>query len=722
MRFQPIKQINTIWQQEYFEPTISWSIRVVLALNIPLIVFPLFIGFSYQIIWAALAAYMVTFIDYRGPYLKKIGIQAVEGVLIFCASIIGLNIGNSITLAVITMFFIGLFIALIRNWSNYGSSIGIGVGFFYLLGTANPTNTFSESLIYGYYTLCGTLWAISIIFISYLFIASNPLRRSVATIWKKNTEYLDEVLVNFVDDFVDNNELRTITQKELEIRQAIDNSINHFERRKANSKLKANHYDKVIEIRKIAAYFGASLRVLHEELNLLKNTYLQKNDSTLYKTISALSQASARLSILIFTFRGEDLTMAKVRIRRFEIAVTIFKKNIDYERFNAEEKIALKELISHLEQCYGYLANTLDLVQMRMNLKDNSYFENYKLSFNHFIHGLKPRVFIQYMSEMFNFNSQQFNYSMRVGFGMAFSLFLFLYFKIDHGYWIALTMLIVIQPYYGATRKKGIERVIGTIIGIAVGGLIMLFPLPHHYLVIILIFISFFLAYFIRNNYKLGVFFVTIMLVIMMQMSEQGSWELIGWRVFSTIIGSLLAIAISSVFWPVWEKQRFPNFMKLANIKNDAFLQEVFNSYVSKKKETNWHVSRRASEAANHNLFASIQRMYEEPQEHQREIDVLFAKVGASIRISREITSLGFKLEKLEYLEDLAKVLSEFQHQSHLIYQSMINKSEIQDFTNLKSITKIPLFQESETLNSIRVDLEKITFELEALSSFQKVA
>jgi uncharacterized membrane protein YccC len=257
------------------------------------------------------------------------------------------------------------------------------------------------------------------------------------------------------------------------------------------------------------------------------------------------------------------------------------------------------------------MQKTIDLMTQKLDFKHSNYFENYKLSFNHFVAGLQPRVMVQIVREVFNIDSQQFRYSLRVGLGLAISVFIFKFFQIDHGHWIALTLLIVIQPYYGATRKKGVERIIGTVAGIIVGGAIMLLPIKHEAFVVILIFISFFVAYYLRNNYKVGVFFVTIMLVVMMQLSKQGSWDLIWWRVLSTLIGSALAILISFAFWPMWEKQRFPSLLNKSLNMNLFFLNQAVLSYQSKLPTgITWHKSRRLSEAANNNLFACVQRMF----------------------------------------------------------------------------------------------------------------
>ena len=204
-----------------------------------------------------------------------------------------------------------------------------------------------------------------------------------------------------------------------------------------------------------------------------------------------------------------------------------------------------------------------------------------------------------------------------------------------------------------------------------------------------------------------------------MQLSKQGSWDLIWWRVLSTLIGSALAILISFAFWPMWEKQRFPALLNSSFNQNLFFLNQVILSYQKKLPSgITWHKSRRLSEAANNNLFACIQRMYEEPQAHQRQIDVHFAKVGSNIRISREITSLAFALEK-ENSGKLTPVLNEYIELIQIIFYQHIQREKEIDFKPIKAVLQNPLFEESEQFQAIQGDLEKIVFELEALKAFR---
>ena len=104
---------------------------------------------------------------------------------------------------------------------------------------------------------------------------------------------------------------------------------------------------------------------------------------------------------------------------------------------------------------------SISQVETKQNIEKSDYLENYKLSFHEFISGLKPAAFTEFIKELFTINSEQFKYALRVATGLALGVFIFKFFHIDHGYWIALTMMIVIQPYYGATLKRGLERISG---------------------------------------------------------------------------------------------------------------------------------------------------------------------------------------------------------------------------------------------------------------------
>ena len=514
-----------------------------------------------------------------------------------------------------------------------------------------------------------------------------------------------------------------ITKKEMNVRSSINHSIDLFARRKQGSMIKVQHYDLLIELRRNAALFSASLNVLHEELAVLNGTAFQPvKDTTLYKTLSAFAQASARLAIVIYTSRPEDLTLAKVRSQRCGIAIELFKESCASLVLNSGEEKALRHFTDTLERANEYLQEAVRLLETKFSLKKSDYFESYKLSFNNFTVGVENWVFTDFLKSLLRFNSEQFKYALRVSVALCAGVFIFKYFEIDHGYWIPLTLMIVIQPYYGATRKKGIERIGGTLGGVVVGGLIMLLPLAHEAFVVLLIVVSFFVAYFLRNNYKVGVFFVTVMMVVLMQLTQRGTVELIAWRILSTLIGAFLAFGAGYAFWPVWEKERFPKLMRDALEQSKQYLNRVV-SYYTNALETNdtWYKNRQLTEAANNTVFASVQRMYEEPKHIQHQVDNYFARVSVNMRITREITSIALLVNDSKYKGHLPE-LQRYKELISVIFDRVIAETEKEspetsrpDFNTVKECLNVPVFSENEQLYFIKTELEKIIFELETL-------
>lgn len=718
MQFKPVEQINTIIRQQYFEPTISWSVRVVLALNVPLVLIPFYKGFSFEVIWSAFGAYMLSLIDYRGLHYKKIVIQLITAALVFVSAITGMYVSGSVTWSVIAMFVVGMCVAIIRNWSDYGPSIAVSAGFFFLFGLATPV-PFQTSLEYGMYLLIGCGWAVIITAMSFPFQPSNPLRRSIAGIWKANTDLLDLMIKKQMGD--ESIGATGITEKEMAVRKLIDQSRNLFSNREnKKTRLKTAHYDQMIALRKTASLFAASLSSLQEELEVM-NSWPEKNTDGVfvYKTLSALAQAGARVSIVIFTQRADDLELAKLRVKRCEVAVSVSSESIKNIPVNDKEKQVFRHFTESLYLALYYLQLTIGELELKNNIQKSDYFENYKLSFNEFVSGLKPVVFTEFVRELLSVSGDQFKYALRVAIGLAFGVFIFKFFNIDHGYWIALTMMIVIQPYYGATLRKGFERIAGTLAGIVVGGIIMLLPLNREVYTAVLILDSFCVAYFLRNNYKVGVFFVTIMMVLLMQISQQGNWELIGWRILSTLLGALLALAAGYAFWPVWEKERFPVLLKSAINANKNYLLQMLRR-VHEKSQTaeSWHRYRRVAETANNEAFVSARRMLEEPERARAQADLNLALVSSCIRVTREITSIGLSLEKATN-ETVAGLPEELGIETQKVFDRVsafvTGADKSQDFNAIVQLINHEAFRQSEQLTFIRLEFEKIVFELEAM-------
>ena len=50
--------------------------------------------------------------------------------------------------------------------------------------------------------------------------------------------------------------------------------------------------------------------------------------------------------------------------------------------------------------------------------------------------------------------------------------------NLPHGYWLPFTMVVVLQPDYGATRRRAAQRMLGTLAGSILASLLLLLHLP----------------------------------------------------------------------------------------------------------------------------------------------------------------------------------------------------------------------------------------------------
>jgi len=134
-----------------------------------------------------------------------------------------------------------------------------------------------------------------------------------------------------------------------------------------------------------------------------------------------------------------------------------------------------------------------------------------------------------------------------------------------------------------------------------------------------------------------------------------------------------------------------------------------------------WNKHRRMAEAANNDVFASVQRMMEEPEHIQQQIDFSFAMAGVNIRIARETTSMAlFVHEKIEpYSVD---TLLNFYSQVSLVFDWIIDSTEqinyskkLPSFKIAKDLLNTHEFTLDDNSYFIKVELEKIIFELETI-------
>ncbi|MGA0557293.1 FUSC family membrane protein [Larkinella sp. VNQ87] len=186
-----------------------------------------------------------------------------------------------------------------------------------------------------------------------------------------------------------------------------------------------------------------------------------------------------------------------------------------------------------------------------------------------------------------------------------------------HGYWILLTVSVILKPAFSLTKQRNYERIIGTVIGGLIGaGLLMFIPsLTGLFWVMLVLMIG---AYsFQRVNYIVMVILMTPYILILLRFLGLGGLNLAEERVLDTLIGCVIAFAASYLF-PRWESQQLKGLLRGVLEANRNYLRMLADSLAGKPLSlTDYKLTRKEVYVNSANLSAAFQRMTSEPQSKQ---------------------------------------------------------------------------------------------------------
>ncbi|MFD2724010.1 FUSC family protein [Ignatzschineria indica] len=220
---------------------------------------------------------------------------------------------------------------------------------------------------------------------------------------------------------------------------------------------------------------------------------------------------------------------------------------------------------------------------------------------------------------------------------------------LSHGFWIAFTLLSLMRPGFSLTKERSRNRIIGTIIGCIVGGILISMEISTLGLLSIL-FVSVILNNgLIRIHNPLSVTFTTVYVLIILNISKdlsmfQGISVSIE-RIIDTLIAAVIAIGFSH-FLPSWEKVNLPRLTKSARKDLFTVIEEIEKWQITKESEddADLKLALRRAQVSIVSLSNSLERMKDEPiKNRERDISA----------INDELIEMQSVLSQLSYLASL---------------------------------------------------------------------
>ncbi len=226
----------------------------------------------------------------------------------------------------------------------------------------------------------------------------------------------------------------------------------------------------------------------------------------------------------------------------------------------------------------------------------------------------KP-LHVSLLLENLNLRSNNFRYAIRLTLAMVIGYAVSAFFAVSHTYWVLLTIVTILKPVYNITRRRNIQRVIGTLGGVLVASII-LFLVSNNTVLLFLLIACMFMAYsFLRINYLGFVIFLTIYVVITFHFLNPVEFKnLIGERLIDTLIGSLIAALAARFVFPVWKHENINSAMKEILIANNTYFSAACQQLTG-NPDNGYTTARTDAIVALTNLSDNFQQMLAEPNQ-----------------------------------------------------------------------------------------------------------
>jgi hypothetical protein len=160
------------------------------------------------------------------------------------------------------------------------------------------------------------------------------------------------------------------------------------------------------------------------------------------------------------------------------------------------------------------------------------------------------RGLVETFTSNLTFGSIIFRHALRLAVASTIAVALYKTLRLERGYWLTITVLVIVKPVFADTRRRTLERVLGSIVGGVVAALLA--AGVHNVIALNLLLVLFsVLAYsHVRHNYSLYVVFLTPFVVLMIETVHPTDWRVALTRVFDTLAGGVIALAVSYLLRP----------------------------------------------------------------------------------------------------------------------------------------------------------------------------
>ncbi|WP_175148302.1 FUSC family protein [Paraburkholderia ultramafica] len=170
-------------------------------------------------------------------------------------------------------------------------------------------------------------------------------------------------------------------------------------------------------------------------------------------------------------------------------------------------------------------------------------------------------------------------YALRLSMAAMIAAALARFANVQQGYWLVLTTMFVVQPTVSQTVKVSGLRVCGTVLGAIVASIVAL--VFHNPVLLALAIVPLATGTFAARavSYVSYILFLTphFILVAYLGAPAGSPWLLAALRIGNSLAGAIVAVVVSVIAWPEWERRKLASVSSRAIASASAYLDAVCN-------------------------------------------------------------------------------------------------------------------------------------------------
>ena len=698
------REIKTFIFSQYF----SDGLKITLGVLLPSLIFYqldlLSIGLT-----ISLGAFSTSIADNPGPINHKRNGMFFCTIFVFFTAVLTGLINKYPILIGIEIIILSFFFSMFSVYGNRTSAIGTAALLIMILSIDEDVNIISGAWGHALYILIGGVWymilSMSIAQIRPYRLTQQALGesiRDVATYVKLKSEFYN------IDSDFDKNYNNLITQQVL-VHEHQDSLRDLLFKTKLMIK-ESTHLGRllILVFVDIVDLFEQTMAT-HYDYQAIRNTFGKTESLKEFnKIIIKLSEELENLSYYIISNEKPiqlydlkpDLEKLKLSIDQVEdlgINAIVLKKIL----------INVRNMVNKLDKIYAYfnekyIAGQVDIDYSKFVSHDGFDFQKFKGNLN-------PK-------------SSIFRHSVRVSLMFLIGFLVSKLFPIGHhSYWILLTLLVILKPAYSLTRKRNIERLIGTFIGGIAGALILIYVQDQTVLFVFLLIFMIGTYSSQRLNYTVSVLFMTPYILILFSFLGENNISIAKERMIDTLIGSLIAFFSSLIILPNWECYQFKNIMREVLVANYKYLHHVAEVLAGNKTDiVDYKLARKEVYVSSANLGSAFQRMLSEPKSKQQNIKEYYKFVVLNHMLSSYIATLVTNLQQVNLFEADSNHIKLIRKSLYSL-ADLIKKMDSPDFNDLE-ISSIQINQDIIQTTDSKLLTEQLELIYKLIMDIQKIS